>query len=145
MTDVDVQPYSVTSDTGFQRLIRKICPNYNIPSRKYSTDTIIPDIFQKVKTKLQTSLDKATNISLTTDIWINSTDNSPFLILTGHWLSNEFEQHRAILRVLQFSGHHSGVQFSEEVNNALVEYKPPKSKSLPRTARFWSKYGSLCH
>jgi hypothetical protein len=91
MIPVDIQPYSITSDTGFQRLLRKTCPNYNIPSRNYFTDTIIPDIFQKVKTELQTSLDKATKISLTTDIWTAPTNNSPFLSIKGHWLSNEFE------------------------------------------------------
>jgi hypothetical protein len=85
MIDVDIQPYSVTSDIGFQRPLRKICPNYNIPSRKYFTDTIIPDIFWEVKTKLQTSLNKATKISLTSDIWTASTNNSPFLSITGHW------------------------------------------------------------
>jgi hypothetical protein len=130
MIAVDIQLYSVTSDTGFQRLLRKICPNYNIPSRKYFTDTIIPDIFQKVKTRLQTSLDKATNISLTTDIWTASTNNSPFLSITGHWLPNQFEQKRAILTVLPFSGHHTGVRIREELNKALEEYKLPKSKVL---------------
>jgi hypothetical protein len=39
MIAVDIQPCSVTSDIGFQRLLRKISPNYNIPSRTYFTDT----------------------------------------------------------------------------------------------------------
>jgi hypothetical protein len=107
MTAVDIQPRSIISDIDFQRLLRKICPNYNIPSKKYFTHIIIPDIFQKVKTKHRTSVDKATNISLTTDTWTASTNNSPFLSITGYCLSNEFEQHRAILRVLPFSGHHT--------------------------------------
>jgi hypothetical protein len=128
MIAVDIQSYSVTSDIGYQRLLRKICPNYIIPSRKYLTDTIIPDIFQKVKTKLQTSHDKASNILLTTDIWTASTNNFAFLSITGHWVSNEYEQHRAILRVLPFSCHRTGVWISEELNNAVEEYKLPKSK-----------------
>jgi hypothetical protein len=85
MIALDIQPYSMTSHIGFQRLLRKICPNYNIPSRKYFTDTAISTYtFQKVKTKLQTSVDKATNISLTSHIWTVSTNNSLFLSITGH-------------------------------------------------------------
>ena len=57
MIGVDIQPYSVTSDIGFNRLIAKLCPNYSIPSKKYYTEKIIPDIFTKVKTKIQSSLD----------------------------------------------------------------------------------------
>src|ERR1700755_1923152 len=68
MIAVDIQPYSLTSDIGFQRLIAKLCPNYRIPSRKYFTDKIIPDIFMKVKAKIQTSLDEIRSLSLTTDL-----------------------------------------------------------------------------
>ena len=35
MIAVDIQPYSVTSDIGFNKLIAKLCPNYSIPSKKY--------------------------------------------------------------------------------------------------------------
>lgn len=58
MIPVDIQLYSVTSDIGFNRLIAKLCPNYSIPSKKYFTEKIISDIFTKVKTKIQSSLDE---------------------------------------------------------------------------------------
>ena len=69
---------------------------------------IIPDIFTKVKTKIQSSIGKISSISLTTDIWTASTNNAPFLSLTDHWLSNDFEQCRAVLRVVPFPGTHTG-------------------------------------
>ncbi len=65
MIAVDIQPYSVTSDIRFYWLIAKLCPNYCIPSKKYFTEKIIPDIFTKVKTKIQSSLDEISSISLT--------------------------------------------------------------------------------
>ena len=97
--------------------------NYRIPSKKYFIEKIIPDIFTKVKTKIQLSLDEISSISLTTDIWTASTNNAPFLSLTGHWLSNDFEQCRAVLRVVPFSGTHTGARISEELHNVLDEYK----------------------
>src|ERR1700755_696080 len=107
MKAVDIQPYSFTSDIGFQRLIAKLCPNYRIPSRKYFIDKIILDIFMKVKAKIQTSLNEISSLSLTTDIWTASTNNAPFLSVIGHWLSDEFEQCRAVLRVVIFPGSHT--------------------------------------
>ena len=68
MIAVDIQPYSVTSNIGFHRLIAKLCANSSIPSKKYFTEKIISDIFTKVKTKIQSSLDEIGSISLTTDI-----------------------------------------------------------------------------
>jgi hypothetical protein len=63
MIAVDIQPYSLTSDIGFQKLIAKLCPNYRIPSIKYFTGNIILDIFMKVKAKIQISLDEISNLS----------------------------------------------------------------------------------
>ena len=123
MIAVDIQPYSVTSDIGFNRLIAKLYPNYSIPSKMYFTEKIITDIFTKVKTKIQSSLDEISSISLTSDIWTASTNNAPFLSLTGHWLSNDFEQCRAMLRVVPFHSTHTGARISEKLHNILDEYK----------------------
>ena len=51
MIAVDIQPYSVTSDIGFSKLIAKLCPNYSIPSKKYFAEKVIPGIFTKIKNK----------------------------------------------------------------------------------------------
>ena len=113
MIAVDIQPYSVISDIGFNRLIAKLCPNYSIPSKKYFTEKIIPDIFTKVKTKIQSSVDEISSISLTTDIRTASANDAPFLSLTGHWLSNDFEQCRAALRGVPFPGTHTGTRIAQ--------------------------------
>ena len=123
MIAIDIRPYSVISDIGFNRLIAKLCPNYSVPSKKCFTEKIIPDIFIKVKTKIQSSLDEISSISLTTDIWISSTNNSPFLSLPGLWLSNDFEQCRAVLRVAPFPRTHTAARIIEEFHNVLDEYK----------------------
>ena len=69
------------------------------------------------------SLDEISSISLTTEIWTASANNAPFLSLTGHSLSNDFEQCRAVLRVVSFPGTHTGARISEEWHNVLDEYK----------------------
>ena len=77
----------------------------------------------KVKAKIQTSLDEISSLSLTTDIWTASTNNAPFLSVTGHWLSDEFEQCRAVLRVVPFPGSHTAEIISEQLHIVLNEYK----------------------
>ena len=79
-------------------------------------------MFTKVKTKIRSSLDEISSISLTTNIWTAGTNNALFLSLTGHWLSNDFEQCRAVLRVIPFPGKHTGARISEKLHNVLNEY-----------------------
>ena len=51
MIAVDIQPYFVTSDIGFNRLIAKLCPNYSIPSKKYFTEKNYSRYIYKSKNK----------------------------------------------------------------------------------------------
>ena len=40
---------------GFKRLMAAVEPRYTIPSDKYFSDTLIPDMYEKVKGKLLTA------------------------------------------------------------------------------------------
>lgn len=76
MMALDVQPFSIVEDIGFNRLMHLLKPNYEIPSRKYFTTNIIPELHSTVMAKVQLNIDSATNISFTTDIWTNNADAS---------------------------------------------------------------------
>ena len=44
MIAIDCQPLSIVSDPGFSRLVNTVEPRYQLPSRKYVTDKVIPEI-----------------------------------------------------------------------------------------------------
>ena len=49
MIAVDDQPFSIVSDVGFTRLLNYLEPRYKLPSRKYFSETLIPDMYERVK------------------------------------------------------------------------------------------------
>lgn len=49
MIAIDLQPFSVVEDTGFNRLMAELEPRYVVPSRRYLSDVIMPGIHAKVK------------------------------------------------------------------------------------------------
>jgi hypothetical protein len=65
MIAIDLQPFSVVEDIGFIRLLNHMCPNYQIPSRKYIKENIVQDIYMKVRNKIQEDITSATHLSLT--------------------------------------------------------------------------------
>ena len=65
----NLRPFSVVSNQGFCDLVHTLDPKYVIPSRTYFSDTVIPDMYEQVKTEVLASLSKATQVSLTTDGW----------------------------------------------------------------------------
>ena len=72
MMALDSQPFSIVEDAGFLRLLANVCPKYVMPSRKYFSEKIIPDIFSTIRTKLHEEIHPQGDkfpISFTTDIW----------------------------------------------------------------------------
>ena len=49
MIALDSQPISIVDDVGFCRLLSLLEPRYTIPSRKYISEKIIPQVFEDVK------------------------------------------------------------------------------------------------
>ena len=45
MVALDYQPISIVEDVGFKRLVNTLEPKYNLPSRKYVTETILHKIY----------------------------------------------------------------------------------------------------
>nr|XP_047127635.1 zinc finger BED domain-containing protein 4-like [Hydra vulgaris] len=84
---LDIQPYSIVKDLGFRKLIEELCPNYQIPSRRYFGENIIPQIYNKLYSSIKSNISAAIHISLTTDIWTANSSNVAFISMTALWLS----------------------------------------------------------
>lgn len=69
---LDDQPISVVDDIGFQRLIDVLEPRYELPSRRYITDVMLPKVFDVVKAHVKSLVHEVKSISFTTDIWSSS-------------------------------------------------------------------------
>ena len=82
MIAIDLQPFSIVEDVGFCRLIADLEPRYSLPSRRYLSEVVIPEIYAKVKHKITELLQSAKYISLTTDIWTSTNCHHSFLSLT---------------------------------------------------------------
>ena len=123
MMALDIQPYSIVEDLGFRKLIEEMCPNYQIPSRSYFSENIVPQIYNNLFNSIKSNISAASYISLTTDIWTANSSNVAFISMTAHWLSNEFSQQRAVLRVMHFPESHTGKNISEYLHKGLLILK----------------------
>ncbi|KAF9799911.1 hypothetical protein SFRURICE_013648, partial [Spodoptera frugiperda] len=66
-------------------------PRYELPSRTYISQKIVPDIYNRIHDKIKTNISKAIAVSVTSDIWTCLHNSSSFLSFTAHWLSPEFQ------------------------------------------------------
>ena len=77
----DSQPYSIVSDCGFTALLKVLEPRYNLPSRKYITDKVIPEIESDVRGVVKDQMKDVEWFSFTSDIWSTEVSNDSLQLI----------------------------------------------------------------
>lgn len=87
MICMDLLPYSFVENKGFCKLMNVVAPHYTIPAGIQFSNKIVPQLHQRVKTKLQENLENIEGnvVHCTADIWTREFSASSYLSLTGHW------------------------------------------------------------
>ena len=108
MIAIDSQLFSIVEDTGFVRLMKHTCPQYIVPSRKYFSEKIIPEMYANLRQRLFEDIHSDDNfsISFTSDIWSYDGGES-FISWTVHYITSEFHRDERVLQVCPFPGPHT--------------------------------------
>ncbi|XP_049622993.1 zinc finger BED domain-containing protein 4-like [Suncus etruscus] len=90
MMALDLQPYSLMNNVGFNRLLGYLNPWYSLPSPAYFSGTAIPNMYDSVKRIIKASLKKAESgvVHFTLGVW-ESSQTPEYLMLTAHWVTFE--------------------------------------------------------
>ena len=116
MVSIDLQPFSLVEDNGFIRLIAKLDPRFVLPSRRYLSEVIIPEIHAKTKFKATELLRSTNHISMTTDILTSANCHHSFLSLTAHFvIPQTMEKKDVMLSAWQFDESHTGANISAAI------------------------------
>nr|XP_047135321.1 zinc finger BED domain-containing protein 4-like [Hydra vulgaris] len=108
MIAVDIQLFSIVEDIRLYVL------------------TIVYQV--EIRQNIQKEINDASYISFTTDGWASTNGKCSFLSLTAHWLTNEFHQKSAVLRVCQFNVSHTTKNICEAIQISMNDFFIPASK-----------------
>ena len=117
MIALDNEPFSVVNHIGFNRLMKLLEPRYQLPSDKYFSETLIPEMYQKVYLKVKEGVSSASHISITTDVW-SSVVQDLYLSLTCHYITADFSQ-QVCLYAAPFNDHHTGEHIAAMINKCF--------------------------
>ena len=125
---LDDQPLSVVNNVGFRRLINHLEPRYEMPSRSYVTETVIPNLHRDVRGFLAKYVGSAEALSFTTDIWSSDVSPMSLLSLTAHWVDADFTPRRAVLHAREFRGSHTFDTIMDALKQMLCDWQIDKKK-----------------
>ncbi|KAL1516523.1 hypothetical protein ABEB36_000430 [Hypothenemus hampei] len=83
----DNLPLSTTEKPGFQHFIKRALPHYKIPARKTITN-LLDNKYDILRRLMIDDLFLVKNISITADVWTDTTNNTSFLGATAHFIKN---------------------------------------------------------
>lgn len=124
MIALDLQPYSLVDNVGFNRLLAYLKPQYSLPPPAYFSRTAIPGMYEDVKHVIMAHLQEAESgvVHFTSGIWMSS-QTREYLTLTAHWVTFEpaarprCEDHHcsALLDVSQVDCDYSGSSIRKQL------------------------------
>ena len=80
-------------------MLKALETQYNVPSRKYFSNTVIPALYEETQRGIVKELSEAAYVALTTDGWTSRATES-FLTVTVHHITSEWELKSSVLQFL---------------------------------------------
>lgn len=76
-------------------------------------------LHQQHKTRTTTEFEEADFLSVTCDFWTNRQQKS-FLVITGHFVDKNFNEHSKVLKFITFEGRHFSKLIAQVIENELI-------------------------
>lgn len=89
----DNMPFSTVENEGFLTFMKTVVPLYTIPSRRTVT-RLLEGKYDLLSSMVKVQLSEIKDVSLTTDIWMDSLNTKSFLGVTSHFILND--EHKSV-------------------------------------------------
>lgn len=127
----DNMPLRTVESEGFQNLMKTIRPKFNLKSRFYYTEKVLPILVSKIHGKVEEDLKSMDYLSITSDGWSSKHNNHHMLSVTAHWIDkNEFCPKYCVLGCKSVYGKHNSINYVEKVKEKLNTFGIPESKVI---------------
>ncbi|KAK0145636.1 Zinc finger BED domain-containing protein 1 [Merluccius polli] len=118
---MDLRPYSVVENEGFREMVHTLEPRYKIPCRRYFTDTAIPTLYAKTKSKVLDTLTNAGRVAITCDAWTSIATVS-YVTVTAHFINNDWQLVSLVLQTRAMYESHTGANVADLLKKVASEW-----------------------
>lgn len=84
-------PIRTVEQESFIAMVKQLEPGYQVPSRKYFTETAIPKAYNDLVEKVKAQLKGAVHFSITSDAWTSAINMNPYVSVTLHFIDDDWK------------------------------------------------------
>lgn len=118
---IDSQPFSVVEAKGFRRVVNKLNPLYQCPSTTIEVE--VGEICSQIEHNVREQIKKLKWLTITVDGWTSKGMDS-YLMVTGHWLDDNFEVRQCCLSVRPMKVAHNSQNLRSTVSLTFFFFFP---------------------
>uniref|UniRef100_A0A915NVT9 BED-type domain-containing protein n=1 Tax=Meloidogyne floridensis TaxID=298350 RepID=A0A915NVT9_9BILA len=129
MICVDGLPLAFGDKIGFRNFCKTLEPRWKISSRKYYTDVLLTEMFEKMKNRITEDLKEVNHISLTADLWSSNDYKHSLLGITAHFITNDCNPGWLVFGCVPIDDlHKTGKIIAEKLSGQLKLLSVPNEK-----------------
>ena len=125
----DMLPLSTVEKPGFQNMLSTFDNRYQLPNRKYMSNTAIPSLYLSVKDKVADELKEMVFFSGTTDLW-SSRGMVPYLGFTIHFIDNAWNLKSRVLQTVFMPEDHTADHLAQAFESTLETWDLKKEQMV---------------
>lgn len=128
----DLMPIYSVEKEGFQRLVSTLDRKYELPGRKYFSQTAIPRLYADTRDTVMAELKSISWFSATTDMWSSRT-MEPYMSYTVHFIDQEWCLRNRCLQTLFLPEDHTANNIMDALKATLESWSLPVEKLICTT------------
>ncbi|CAF1212449.1 unnamed protein product [Rotaria sordida] len=117
----DSRAFGDFQKSGLKKLIDALKPGYKGPHRNIVVQQL-KRLNQQHTIKTKVQFEEANFLSITCDFWKNRQQKS-FLVITGHYIDINFNEHSKILKFITFDDRHFSMLIAQEIEKQLISLR----------------------
>ena len=128
MIATDFYPFFIVEDEGFRHLLRVLDRWYELPSRKYFSERVIPpQMYSELREKVSIILKPAVFLALTTDSW-TSWAGDCYLSITAHFIDDHYMRQLVVLDTFPLCERHTAQNLLNNILTILESWEIEKKR-----------------
>lgn len=114
-------PFSIVEDEGFNLMQKRGMPDWRAISRVTARNHCV-NVYEMEKKKLKALLKNVNKISLTTDCWKSKNQKIEYMVITGHWIDQNWHLQKRILNFVHIPPPRRGLEIANSIWRCLEEW-----------------------
>lgn len=119
---LDLQPLSIVNSPSFLQLLKTLDPKFTPSSVSQFTRVVIPNLYEKTKSKVKDNLGKVEYLSVTTDAW-SGCHNRSYISVTAHFIDSSWNLKHYCLQIQEITESHTAVNLADDLKNSLEQWE----------------------